>query len=433
MTSQTRVTFHLPFPAFALAMLGLLTMIATAPALAQTFTVLHTFTGGTDGSSPYFGVTVARPGLLYGTTYGGGTYSRGVAFALRNSGSGWTLNPLHEFGDGSDGQDPTALVTVGPNGAIYGTTESGGSANAGTVFELQPPASACLTALCYWNESILHSFQGGTNDGAVPTRGALIFDQAGNIYGMTSWGGGGPCNLGGEPGCGTVFELTPSGSGWTENVLHSFDGSDGDLPGYGLIFDTAGPAGNLYGTTNYGGSYGGSDGDGTAFELSPSGGGTWTETVLYNFNCFNGGCLPTGTLIHDASGNLYGSVYQGEAPSSAYELSYSNGGWDFSSISASGGGPCEDYGGVAMDTAGNIYGTCLIGGAYNDGWVFKLTNSGGNWTTTDLHDFNGSDGSWVYSGVTLDSSGNLYGTTFYGGDFGCNDGLGCGTVWEITP
>lgn len=392
--------------------------VLTYVAEAQTFTALHTFTGAADGSSPFVGVTVAHSGLLYGATNGGGTNNDGVVFALHSSGSGWTLNPLHEFGGPpNDGDSAFSTMLIGPNGFLYGMTQSGGSADFGTVFAVQPPPSVCHSSVCYWNESVLHSFQGPPNDGAGPTNGSLVSDQAGNIYGTTF--DGGSSNL------GAVFELSPSGSGWTVNVLHSFSQSEGQHPLGGLVFDSAG---NLYGTT----AYGGSNGNGTVFELSPSSNGTWTETVLHNFYIYTDGGSPGGTLIRDASGNLYGTTYEGGGPGegTVFEMSYSNGAWAFSVLSALGN--CSPYAGLAMDSAGSLYGTCIADGAHNDGWVFKLANSGGSWTLTDLHDFAGADGAWPYGGVSIDAGGNLYGTTFYGGDPRCNDGLGCGNVWEIT-
>src|SRR5271165_4596712 len=131
----------------------------------------QTFTGGEDGSSPYVGVTVAHSGLLYGATNGGGANGDGVVFSLLNSGSGWTLHPLHEFsGPPNDGDSPFSTILVGPNGSLYGMTQLGGSAGFGAVFELQPPPNACHAAICPpWRESILHSFQGSPNDGASPT------------------------------------------------------------------------------------------------------------------------------------------------------------------------------------------------------------------------------------------------------------------------
>ena len=162
----------------------------------------------------------------------------------------------------------------------------------GTVFEMTPKEGGG------WTEKVLHNFGNGT-DGAYPEAG-LIFDAAGNLYGTTAYGG--------PHGYGTVFEMTPNGSGgWTEKVLHYFgNGSDGLSPYSGLIFDAVG---NLYGMTMGGGS---SD-NGTVFELTPSEGGNWTEKVLHNFGGYNGpnGCFPSSGLIFDAAGNLYGTTTQG--------------------------------------------------------------------------------------------------------------------------
>lgn len=223
MTTRPRLTFHLPLAAFALAMIGLLTMIATPPVLAQTFNVLHTFTDGADGAYPTSGVTIGGLGTLYGTTeHGGtGTHEFGVVFKLAQRGSGWTLDPLYEFTDGSDGGGPLAPVVVGPNGALYGTTAAGGSGNQGTVFELQPPAAGCRAAFCYWNETVLHSFQGGADDGSDPNYGNLIFDRAGNMYGppnMEEPEVGGCAPMGAER---PLNCRTPSGDGPSASFIAS--------------------------------------------------------------------------------------------------------------------------------------------------------------------------------------------------------------------
>ena len=426
MTTRPRFTFRVSLPVFVLAMFGLLSMIATTSAHAQTFTVLHTFTGGADGSEPFAGVTVGGPGRLYGTASIGGIYRNGVVFELERRASGWVLYPLYEFPSARDGFDPIAPLTIGPNGALYGSTEFGGGGSGdGTVFELQQPATGCEGFICYWSETLLHSFETGQNDGAYPFYTKLIFDQAGNIYGTTEVGGAYdtcPGNQGSYP-CGVVFELTSSGGSWTESILHSFDdnGTDGWYPLVGVILDSAG---NLYGTTESGGTAGG----GTVFELSPSGGGTWTESILYNFGPgYLGGPSNPEELIMDQSGNLYGSTQTGgqHDSGSVFELMPSGGSWTFSTL-YNFGNNCFTQS-VTMDTAGNFYGNCLLGGAYDEGMVFKLTNSGGSWTLTDLHDFtNGSDGGIPSGGVALDATGNLYGTTQGGGTYG--DGV----VWEIS-
>ncbi len=427
MTNRPRSSSRVLFSAFTLAMFGVLTVSTAQPALAQTFTVLHTFTGGADGGNPFAGLTMGGPGLFYGTAENGGTHQDGVVFKLVHRGSGWTLNPLYEFQGGNDGLDPLGPITIGPNGALYGTTQYGGGRNTtGTVFELQPPATECRTSMCYWSETILHSFHGGPNDGGYPFYTKLIFDQAGNIYGTTE--------LGGAYGVGTVFELSPSDRRWTLSLLHSFseNGIDGYEPLVGVIFD---PAGNLYGATWLGGNSGG-EGGGTVFQLSPSG-GTWTENILYDFPLDSlGGPSEPGALIMGQSGNLYGATAQGGDGSNGtvFELTPSGGSWVYSLLYNFANDCFTNP--VTLDTAGNLYGTCVIGGRYGYGLVFKLTNSGGSWTYTDLHDFiGGSEGGIPFGALTLDASGNVYGTTsVYGNLYGCTEtGPGCGTVWEITP
>ncbi len=251
----------------ALAIAFMLTVIATQSTQAQTFTVLHTFTGGHDGGNPNAGVTINGRNL-YGTAYYGGA-GYGTVYELKHAGSGWTLNPLYTFTGGSDGAYPRARVIFGPNGTLYGTTVLGGTGECsivgcGTVFNLRPSATTCRATLCPWTETVLYAFK-GSPDGNYPELGDLLFDHAGNIYGTTVSGGV----------SGTVYELTPSGSGWTESVLYSFLGAPGDGygPYSGVIFDNAG---NLYGTTAGGGTGGG----GTVFELMYPG---WTESIVNSF------------------------------------------------------------------------------------------------------------------------------------------------------
>jgi uncharacterized repeat protein (TIGR03803 family) len=210
---------------------------------------------------------------------------------------------------------------------------------------------------------------------------ALVFDSAGNLYGTTAFGGRSGCFA----GCGTVFELSPtSGGGWSYRAIYSFHGgSDGDDPIGTLVFDTAG---NLYGTTQAGGSNACSGGCGTVFELTPATGGGWTESVLYRFD---------GT--------------DGQQP----------------------------YAGVTLDTAGNIYGTTFVGGSGacpgGCGIAFQLTFSSGVWNETVLYAFNGgSDGANPETPLTFDALGNLYGTTVSGGTGSCG-GAPCGVVFELTP
>jgi uncharacterized repeat protein (TIGR03803 family) len=265
---------------------------------------------------------------------------------------------------------------------------------------------------------VLHNFNNNGTDGAWPLAG-LIFDAARNLYGTTSSGG--------TYGGGTVFELTPAADGvWTEKVLHSFDnGTDGANPYAGLIFDAAG---NLYGTTFYGGTYN----YGAVFELTPAGGGVWTEKVLHNFN-YNGtdGALPYAGLIFDAARNLYGTTLEGGTyySGTVFELTPAAGGvWtekvlhNFNNNGTDGGTP---YAGLIFDAARNLYGTTAGGGTYYSGTVFRVNANGGR--VQVLYSFgNGTDAANPYAGLIFDAAGNLYGTTFYGGTYNY------GTVFKIT-
>jgi uncharacterized repeat protein (TIGR03803 family) len=259
--------------------------------------VIHTFGANSgDGIRPEAGLVIDSAGNLYGTTHEGGLHGGGIAFELLpTSSGGWTEKLLHAFGSVNDGSASTANLIFDAAGNLYGTTVLGGTFRAGTVFELMPAAGG------HWTEKILHSFHGGSTDGGNPG-GAVIFDAAGNLYGTTSGGG--------TNGAGTVFELTPTAGGsWTERLLHTFlaDGTDGTSPTGNLVFDAAG---NLYSTTDGGGANGG----GTVFELTPAGGGSWTETVLHNFSAnATDGVTPVAGLILDSAGNLYSTTSQGGA------------------------------------------------------------------------------------------------------------------------
>jgi uncharacterized repeat protein (TIGR03803 family) len=342
-----------------------------------------------------------------------------------------TEKKLHNFGNGADGAYPAAGLIFDAAGNLYGTTTSGGdyscgSFQCGTVFELTPDGRGG------WTEKKLHNFGNGA-DGSLPY-GGLIFDAAGNLYGTTASGG--------EYNQGTVFELTPNGSGgWTEKKLHNFgNGTDGAFPDAGLVIDAAG---NLYGTTYYGGDYPcGGRGCGTVFELTPKQGGGWTEKKLHNFRHGSDGAFPQASLILDAAGNLYGTTPVGgdRKGGTVFEVSPTvGGGWSEKVLYGFQFGGTDEYYPIAsliFDAVGNLYGTTWDGGAYYAGTVFELMPAeGGGWSEKRLHSFNsdGEDGSSPYAGVILDAAGNLYGTTTTGGDYGfCADGP-CGTVFEMTP
>jgi uncharacterized repeat protein (TIGR03803 family) len=395
--------------ALALAIVFMLTVVTANTAQAQTLQPIYTFTGGTDGASPYAGLTT-RGGRLYGTTHSGNQGTNwGNVFELQKRGSNWLFLPLGLF-DGA----LEARVAFGPDGLLYSTSPNNLSGyRHGYVFNMRPPPNACTTALCPWSATVIYGFSGGS-DGSTPLYGDLIFDQRGNIYGTASSGGSGN---------GVVYEMMRSGSGWTEMPLYAFSGPDGANPLSDVIFDNAG---NLYGTTSAGGAFG----HGTVFELSPVGTG-WTEKVLYSFQGGSDGSAPITGLIFDQSGNLYGPTLNGGAGGGGtiFQLSPSGGSWTFNLLySFTGGTNCGPRGTLSMDGAGNIYGTTACDGTNSYGNIFELTPSGGGWTYNSLYDFTGgSDGRFPYSNVIFDSAGNLYGTTSKGGS------QNSGVVWEFTP
>lgn len=241
------------------------------------------------------GVAFDPTGRLYGvtTTFESQYGDTGAVFYLgQQSVFGWYTVILYVFHGGLDGVNPSTWFTFDSSGAIYGTTEYGTDNNAGSVFKLQNAGGA------QWDETQLWDFHGGTVDGANPTLG-VIFDSAGNLYGTTSEGGTGSK--------GTVFKLTHNANGsWTESILYSFQGgSDASTPSGPLTFDAQG---NLYGVAS-----GGAHGYGAVYKLTPSGGGQWTESVVYSFTDGLDGGYPSGELALDSSGNLYGTAAQGGA------------------------------------------------------------------------------------------------------------------------
>jgi uncharacterized repeat protein (TIGR03803 family) len=333
---------------------------------------------------------------------------------------------LYPFAGGADGANPSLSgLESDPSENLYGTTFGGGTNGFGTVFELTQNAAGG------WTETVLYSFASGT-DGARPSSG-VILDSAGNLYGTTPYGG--------VNGLGIVFELSPTGNGWIETVLHSFSGgSDGNAPYSGLVFDRNG---NLYGTTFAGGGLGAATfGSGTVFELTRSN-GTWTEKVIYSFKGGTDAANPSN-LILDGAGNLYGSGFIGGASAvngasgegAVFELSPSNGAWAETVIhSFDDSDGANPRAGLTIDRAANLYGTTSSQGLNGYGSVFRLTRTpAGTWTETVLFSFGtGPDGGAPSGDVILDNAGNLYGTTSVGGGVGCLPSNGCGTVFELTP
>jgi uncharacterized repeat protein (TIGR03803 family) len=338
--------------------LVLSTVVTLSPLVvqAQTFTILDSFTGGPDGGNPSGGMVFDADGNLYGTTLGGG----------------------HA-------------------GCSNGTC--------GVAFQLSPGSGG-------WSETVLYTFTGGS-DGGNPI-GGMIFDAAGSLYGTAEVGG---VSCGHSFGCGVAFELSPDSGGWTQTVLHSFQGgTDGYYPVAALAFDTQG---HLYSTLANGGSYG----SGAVYELT-NGTGGWKEVILHSFN----GWEPEAAVILDAAGNLYSTAPAG---GSVWELLHGSSKEKTLYQFKCGSDGCKAWGGLVFDKAGNLYGTTEGGGRYNKGTVFKLSPSRwGKWKETVLHNFRGrSDGDEPLSTPVLDKKGNLYGTTYLGGDPTCN----CGTVFKLTP
>lgn len=386
--------------------------LLAVPAAAASFHILHAFTGGR-GGTPYGRLLADGAGNLYGTTMDGGIGGNGTVFKMTPKGGGkWTETILRAF-NGKDGATPVAGLIADGAGALYGTTEAGGAGSSGTAFKLAPPSGGKKA----WTETVLCAF-GGTK-GIHPSAG-LIADSAGNLYGTTISGGAG--------GYGTVFALRPPAAGkkaWTETVLYSFSGGDGEYPHAGLIADSAA---NLYGTTISGGA----NGDGTVFALTPPAEGktVWTETVLHAFGGKDGES-PNAGLITDSAGNLYGTTIEGGTfgEGTVYRLTPpAEGETDWTetvlhSFKSKDGE--EPYAGLLAGGGGNLYGTALYGGADGTGTLFELTPSGS--TLTVLHAFKGNDGEEPFAGLIADSAGNLYGTASQGGLYGF------GTVFELTP
>jgi uncharacterized repeat protein (TIGR03803 family) len=338
-------------------------------------------------------------------------------------------------GNPTDGWGSSANLISDTAGNLYGTTQNGGPSDNGTVFELSPAAGGT------WTEKVLYSFLGGNvQDGQTP-EGSLVLDKSGNLYGTTF--------AGGTNNSGSVFELSAgTGGAWTEKLLYSFSVSSETSqtgpaqPEANLIFDAEG---NLYGTS----STGGTDGNGTVFELSPGTGGAWTEKILYSFtgNDIAGdydGFDPLGGLIFDAQGNLYGTTYGGgpKGFGTAFELSPGTGGawtekqlWGFGAAGDGTGPACA----LIFDAQGNLYGTAEQGGASgnNTGAVFELSpGTGGVWTEKLLWSFAGktTDGAQPYDALIFDAQGNLYGTTAFGGtNYNTGTGDYGGTAFELTP
>jgi uncharacterized repeat protein (TIGR03803 family) len=390
-------------------------------------TVLHTFASPSEGANPNGGLIFDSTGRLWGTTElngPGGLFGVGVVFNLTPQNNGtWPETVVHGFASREDGEQPGSRLVADAAGDLFGTAEKGGGYNSGTVFELTRTGNA-------WKSQVIYSFKNGT-DGAVPT-GGLVFDSSGNLYGTTEYGGGfGSCHYQTGPiHCGTVFKLTHQSDGsWTESVLYGFKGkSDGALPLSGVVFDANG---DLFGTTPKGGF----KDQGTVFELTPTG-SSWTESVIFSHGGHPVGILAidsNGNLYGTLEGHFY-QTNQG----SIFELVHSQSGWTKKVLHTFTGRPDGSLPetGVVFDAVGNLFGTTFSGGSNGWGSVFKLTpNGNGAWQENVIHSFSGEADGALPTDLILDAAGNIYGTTAGGGGGGgqtCSGDEGCGVVYELS-
>jgi len=392
------------------------------PAQAQTLSVLYSFAGPPDGKAPDGTLLLDGSGNIYGITYGGGASYEGTAFKLSSSGK---ETVLYSFLSGY-GNRPNAVIQD-TEGTLFGTTTYGGSFGQGAVFKVDQKG----------NEAVLYSLSGGNKSyGFNPN--ALVRDQQGNLYGTTMFGGQAGGCFGG--GCGIVYRLDPAGK---ETELYSFKGgTDGGYPSGPIARDAAG---NLYGETAYGGhpSCFPPYGCGTVFKLDPAG----KKTLLHIFTGTGGdGEHPWSGVVRDNDGNLYGATVEGgtgpnctsanNGCGTVYKIDKTGKETILHSFTGSGADYPPIYAALALDGKGNIYGTAPEGGSQNCdsgcGAIFMLDPTGKD---TILYEFiGGTEGAIPGAGVTLDSAGNIYGTTGAGGNLSCNnsDDAGCGTVFKLT-
>lgn len=403
-------------------------------ASATTINIVKEF-DGTNGSNPRAGLTRDFAGHLYGTTMSGGTKGAGTVFRLNSPqapSTVWSITTLFSF------PDFASTGIMGPQGGrlfrdtsgrLYGATygvDCNPSGNHGTAFRVTPPGAAGLG----WTTEFTGWFRG--TDGSTPS-GGLIADGAGDLYGTTVCGG--------LYGYGTAYKMTrptTAAGKWGRTTIHDFDTTQGRNPrGAGLVGDGFG---NVYGTTAYGGIYG----NGTVFRLSPPtiSGGKWTASTLVDF-AGSDGALPAGALIRDRSGIFYGTTWSGgtSGGGTVFSLTPPAAGsttWTLLTLAnfdmATGARP---LGALALGPTGDLYGAARIGGSCSTsqqasgcGVIFRLTKSAGSptgWSKSNLVVFDGTNGAWPNGDLLVDGAGKLYGTTFYGG---ASDR---GVVFEITP
>lgn len=397
-------------------MIAILTIAASAGE-----TILYSFAGDEDGEYADTGLVIDRAGNIYGTTIQGGTHASGTVFRLTPSGGHIVL---YSFNGGADGSEPYKGVTLDAAGNLYGTTVAGGDTSCdggcGVVYKLTKSDGT-------WTQSVIHAFTGGADGSGAGS--PLIFDKQGNIYGMTPAGGvmGGCFGM----GCGVIFRLTPDATGhWNFRVLHTFTGgADGFGGSAGRLLIAHG---HLYGVATSGGA----NGQGVAFELTPTRTGEWKFKTIYAFKVQPDAGSPFGGLISDKFGDLYGTTYFGGANGlgSVYKLERHGTSWNETVLYSFQGGSDGDspLSTLVFDSAGNLYGTTSVDGdpGCACGTIFRLSpGTNGRWTETVVHTFTGpaGDGSFPYPGMVADSSGHFYGAARNGG---MNDD---GVIYKFVP
>ena len=392
------------FSTIAAVALVIVLALGLLPALAQEIngcndsSWYYTFTDGHDGALPT-SLTADQAGNIFGTT------AVGTIFKFAND----QVTRLYQFKGGTDGNQSSPLV-VGYQGGLYGYSDGGlencngpyGS-DCGQVFVLTPPPPKfCTPGMCQYKKTTIYQFT-GESDAFSPN--AMIGDAAGNLYGTSPYGGAGACNNGQYSGCGTVFEISPSGGSWKETILYSFTGAgDGNNPNSLFL----GSDGNLYGS-----AAGGYSGWGVIFRLSPSGSG-WTETVLHNFQHKDNASLAF-SVVQDGQGDLYGAVNNG---SDIFRLSFAGGVWTYNQVYAL---QYYNQGVVEQLLPGQVGGIAISAGpacdglaCFDAGYYGKLLGfySGGGGS---LHTFYCWSPHYMTYGPAGHPYGNVWGTSPGGG------------------
>jgi uncharacterized repeat protein (TIGR03803 family) len=408
---------------FAAALAALVMLLSSGASAGARENVIARF-NLSDGAQPVTGLIADAQGNLYGTAISGGNGNClprgcGLVFELSPGSNGtWTKKTIYAFkGGASDTSNPGTDLIFDAKGNLFGASGFDASGFFGAVYELTPGAGGT------WAEKIVYKF----NNQAYDPLAHLAFDSKGNLYGAVA----GTFNLNGG-----VFELSPQADGtWKENLIYTFSSTNGDghRPVGGVVLDGKG---NIYGMTQSGGA----SNYGTVYKLSPNGSGGFAETIIHNFTGQTDGAYPFAPLTIDAKGNLFGTTYWGGPVDNpfgvVFELSPSGSAWNETVLYSFGASPDGLHpSGVVFDAAGNLYGTTVNGGNGCNypgcGIAYKLSPQGsGPWKETILHNLESAgDGSESVAGLLVEKvSGRLYGTTQYGGGR-----YGNGTVFEVQP